>query len=243
MFNFYFYSKFIQFRSLNFIIFYFCLLFSSKFELFYSLLTFYSLSINNHVLVLVSYYLGSAHSLYTSYPIMTYFKFFILNLVGEIPTRSPEFNSLKFNLRLFIFLPCCHPPSDMALTFIFVQYFSDFLCLRRIYLQQSFRYILMYCTLTNSKLFGALSYRSIIFNYVVSTLKHSFFNIWFQKNLCREHTFYILCKGFYFIRVRDTYFLSTYSKLYIAIHLLIISEASSGPPNSSTLVSLPSRFL
>ena len=118
MFNFYFYSKFIQFRSLNFIIFYFCLLFSSKFELFYSLLTFYSLSINNHVLVLVSYYLGSAHSLYTSYPIMTYFKFFILNLVGEIPTRSPESNSLKFNLRLFIFLPCCHPPSDMSFRFV-----------------------------------------------------------------------------------------------------------------------------
>ncbi len=38
-----------------------------------------------------------AHSLYTSYPIMTYFKFFILNLEGEIPSRSPDYSALLFS--------------------------------------------------------------------------------------------------------------------------------------------------
>ena len=49
------------------------------------------------------YHLSGAHSLYTSYPIMAYFKFFILNLVGEIPTRSPVINSLERNIRPRLF--------------------------------------------------------------------------------------------------------------------------------------------
>ena len=43
------------------------------------------------------YRLGGAHSLYTSYPIMAYFKFFILNLEGEIPSRSPANDDLSKN--------------------------------------------------------------------------------------------------------------------------------------------------
>ena len=49
------------------------------------------------------YHLSGAHSLYTSYPIMAYFKFFILNLVGEIPTRSPVNNSLERDTRPRLF--------------------------------------------------------------------------------------------------------------------------------------------
>ena len=50
------------------------------------------------------YLIGGAHSLYTSYPIMAYFKFFILNLEGELPSRSPVTYSLAISGKAFLYV-------------------------------------------------------------------------------------------------------------------------------------------
>ena len=69
----------------------------------------------------------------------------------------------------------------MALRFIYIKYFSRFLCKRRIDLHQTFCDILMYRRLANPKLLRRLPDGGIVFDNIISNINCSFLNIILQK--------------------------------------------------------------
>ena len=96
-----------------------------------------------------------------------------------LPETSFHFS--LFMLHVLIFFLRCHPAPDVTLRFVHVQYLSCFLCQRRIDLHQSLRYVLMYRTLTDPKLFRRLPYRRIVFNNIVGNIDCAFLDIIFQR--------------------------------------------------------------
>lgn len=81
-----------------------------------------------------------------------------------------------------IFFSCCHPATDMPFGFVHIQYLACLTCQRRVDLEKSFGYVLMYRTLADPKLLRRLPHSRVILYDIISNLHGSFLNIIFQKN-------------------------------------------------------------
>ena len=78
-------------------------------------------------------------------------------------------------MRIFFF--CGESTTDMPLSFIQIQNFSDLMCQIRIDVVQAFCYILMYRALADSIVFGGLPYSRIVFNDISCNFYRTLFNI------------------------------------------------------------------
>lgn len=78
-------------------------------------------------------------------------------------------------------------PTNMPFGLIHIQYFSRFCCQRRIHLNKSLGYILMYSALTYPKSLGCLSDRGIAFDDIIGDADGTLFNIIFQRNTPQEY--------------------------------------------------------
>ena len=86
---------------------------------------------------------------------------------------------LHMLMQIFFFR--CHSSPDMALGFVDIANLSCLRCQRRIDLDDSLCYILMYGTLTNSKLFCGLTHSGIVLNDIICDIYDSLLDITFHK--------------------------------------------------------------
>jgi len=86
----------------------------------------------------------------------------------------------------------CKTTSDMTFLFIHIQNLPDFACQSGIQLSETIRAVLMYRTLTDSKLLRRLTYGCLCLNNIFCNFHCPLFDIIFQKKKSPEDTVFTM---------------------------------------------------